>query len=216
MVTSSDIEYIDTKNIKKNNTTLVFPFDELAIWISKTYNVTVLNIIYDQIIPDSRPRLQIILELFDEKKKFLDKNFINFNENKQIEIKDKFIEILKNNQNIQFKYQKLLVVFSAFEPIAIEEANGKVSKEDIKELEKNLNEPCIWKIRPRFNSVTYFFFTNSQLNNNKSKLDTFTKKYFNLVKKYDEFNYINNIIVELDSKENFDGNYQSSWFYYDR
>lgn len=219
MVISTDIEYIATKNIKNSDIYLVAPFDELADWISKNYNVIVLNVIYDKIIPDLEPRLQVILEFDKDEYKFHDKNCsMNFDKSKQLEIKNKFIEIIKRDKSLQFEYERLIVVFSSFEHIAIEEANYKITTEDLDNLKKTFKNLNIWKIRPAFGSATIFFFTDTQLSDNKNKQILFNEKYFEVLKKYDEFNYINinNFNINLDSKENFDDNYQGSWFYYDR
>ena len=45
---------------------------------------------------------------------------------------------------------------------------------------------------------------------------TWADKYFDFVKTFDEFNYFKrtDIQVYLDSKENFDKNFESNWFYY--
>ena len=46
--------------------------------------------------------------------------------------------------------------------------------------------------------------------------DILTEKYFNLLKDYDEFNYFerDSFMIYFDSKENFDKNFKSNWFYY--
>jgi hypothetical protein len=42
------------------------------------------------------------------------------------------------------------------------------------------------------------------------------EQYFDILKKYDEFGYFKRDFysVFLDSKENFDKNYESNWYYY--
>ena len=48
--------------------------------------------------------------------------------------------------------------------------------------------------------------------------DTYADLYFALLQQRDEFGYLrrSRFAVEFDSKENFDSNYASNWFYYDR
>jgi hypothetical protein len=218
MITSLDAEYIQTKKLKNGQTTLSPPFDELALWISAAYQVEVLNIIYDRVIPDDRPRLQIILEFGKDKNKFIGDEFGNFNKTIQTKIKDKFIEIITRDNIENFGYDMLFVVFSEFDRVAIEEANSKVTDRDLEDLKNEFNNPYIWKIRPRFGSVTVFLNTEEQQKEcEKRGCETiYSEKYLSKVKKYDEFGYISSIIVELDSKENFEKRYQGSWFYYDR
>ena len=40
--------------------------------------------------------------------------------------------------------------------------------------------------------------------------------YFELLKEYDEFEYFkqDSFLIYLDSKENFDNNYEGDWHYY--
>jgi hypothetical protein len=51
---------------------------------------------------------------------------------------------------------------------------------------------------------------------NNNTLREWENKYFEILKEYDEFNYFNieHFSIYLDSKENFDNNYESNWFYY--
>ena len=78
----------------------------------------------------------------------------------------------------------------------------------------------LWKIRRYFGSVTFFFFTDSQVKESKARglFPVYKKEYLKLVKVHDEFGYLNKgcIYVGFDSKENFDTNYRGNWFYYDR
>jgi hypothetical protein len=218
MITSSDCEYIETKKIKKGEVSLAPPFDELAACISTKYNVEVLNVIYDRIIPDDRPRLEVVLEWGKDKNKFIEGEFGNFNKVLQGEVKSMFIDIVEKDSLHQFECDKLFVIFSEFECIAKEEANSRVSDSDIDELKVELSNPAVWKIRPRFGSVTIFLYTDSQLLEceKSGRKANYSEKYLAIVKMYDEFGYINNISVELDSKENFENTFKGSWFNYDR
>jgi len=52
----------------------------------------------------------------------------------------------------------------------------------------------------------------------KGVRDLYIREYSRLTEQYDEFGYLRTrgISVSLDSKENFDTNFQGNWFYYDR
>jgi hypothetical protein len=53
-------------------------------------------------------------------------------------------------------------------------------------------------------------------NSNNGMKKFLAEKYFEILKPYDEFNYFKKetFSVNLDSKENFDNNYESNWYYY--
>ena len=113
---------------------------------------------------------------------------------------------------------ELLKVASAQAKI---EANWKVAENEIKQLQEKLKLNNLWLIYPEmFDSPTFFFFTDKQVEeNSKSEMTSFlTSEYFNLLKTFDEFNYIkrDEFVIKFDSKENFEKSYSSSWYYYDR
>lgn len=217
-----DIEYRDTKYIKRNNLKLNAPFQELSDWIESFYKVKVLNIIYDLMRYDKRHSiLKVILEKEEDRNTFRDKELhLNFSEEKQKNISDKFSQIVKRDNLTKYQYEKLYVGFSAFEPTAQEDANEKVKDSEIENLKSKLADDRLWQIRRMFGSVTFFFYTDKQMEEAKTQglLVTYSKEYLNLIKQYDEFGYLNeaNFSVIFDSQENFETNYQGNWFYYDR
>ena len=219
MIVSSDKEYIDTKRYKRGELQLQEPFSNIACWIENKYAVKVLNVIYDKINPDQRPRLQVCIESRKDCEIFSESDGINFDECKQTEILNQFLKLIEKEKST-IDTDKLFVVFSAFAPIAIEEANGKVKEEEIAQLLTKLVNAELWKIRPSFGGVTFFFFTKKQAEKSKKSdlLKVYSNEYLKLIKQYDEFNYIRNeqFIASFDSKENFDRNFNGSWFAYDR
>ncbi|AEH02711.1 hypothetical protein [Lacinutrix sp. 5H-3-7-4] len=231
MIMPSDKDYKSTKKIKQNISNIKEEFGQLAKWIDIKYNVKTLNLIFDYIDNDkSNPRLQVCLEYAKDKGKFMDNKTYKFDERKQNEIAKKFVEItsdyeLKNKPNwiqillgLTYKSNNLFVYFSDFETIAKDEANEKIPDKDIKKLKSEINNPEIWTIDRRFNCATIFFYTDKQLTKYQdSELHKkWNEQYFDILKKYDEFGYFKKDFysVFLDSKENFDTNYESNWYYY--
>lgn len=231
MVVCSDPDYKETKLVKQGVKTVDPAFQDLANWINSYFNTKVLNVYYDRIKPDkNRPRLNIIFEYYDEAEKFKDK-IGNFDKVKQELISNKFKELQNNlvysqpflkrifNSN-KFETKNLLVIFSAFEPIAREEANKNIPENKIEDLQSEIALVDLWKIYRQFELTTFFFYTDTQLKKYSSDGTTnFLKsKYYDLLKQYDEFDYIkpDTYFIKFDTKENFDNNYQSSWFYYSR
>lgn len=202
-------------------------FIELAQWIDKTYKVKTVNIIYDTFIAAMRrqSRLQICFEFERESLKFRDGALGNFHSDKQSAIAKKFKEILHKKKSLTdffkpspYVTDNILIVFSAFEPIARIEANENIQQEKIRELKSSLDNPDLWEISRAFGRTTFFVYSDEQVKsyeNSHIKKD-WTDKYFDILDQYNEFNYFkrDHFSIYLDSKENFDKNYESNWYYY--
>ena len=149
--------------VKQGKRTLPQEFQLLADWISETYNVKVLNIVKDVVRPSNQNRIQIILEKENDYLKFKENPWGNYIKSNQQSIKHKYEEITGNRDLNSF-----LVVFSAFEPIAIEEANSKIPESRIDDLKIKLDNSELWLIRRKFRSVVFFFYTPDQIEKYRS------------------------------------------------
>ncbi|ARV19503.1 hypothetical protein AEP_02577 [Curvibacter sp. AEP1-3] len=213
MITSSDPEYGLTKKIKQGKSRMSTHMDELARWIEATWNVVVLNVIFDE---PHRGRLQIILE-HPQHVAVFSKEY-NFDEVKTNAIANKFGEVCMRHSVSNIRADKPFVVFSAFSPIARAETDNKISDADIAALIQRIGNKDLWEISRFFGHVTFFFFTDEQKEKNmaEGKKCIYAKMYFDLLILHDEFGYLSNeeFTVSFDSKHNFDKNYQSNWYYY--
>ncbi|MFT3912420.1 MAG: hypothetical protein QM737_23535 [Ferruginibacter sp.] len=208
-------------------------FVPLAEWINKTYGVKTINIIYDTIDKVQRPRLLICFEFEKEKQKFLDGGITYFNKNKQEAIGLYFEKMLLEQGIIKNKAfgdnfkptdkepyltENIWVIFGAFEPLAKQEATYKITKERAEEFTNSFCNPDIWTISISFTIPTFFLFTDEKVKEyDKPEIKKqWADKFYDLIKPFDEFNYFKreSIQIYVDSKENFDNNYQSNWYYY--
>jgi len=233
MILPSDKEYTQTKRIILGTEKMKPEFVPLAEWIDKTFEVKTINIIYD--IPyDKKPRLQICFEFEGEKDKFLTHDISYFNKEKQKLIAEKFKEtidqqglgksvntllsFLKPTQNGIYVTDNIFVIYGAFEPVAKLEASYKITEEQTQSFITSFNNEDIWTISIGFTIPTVFMFTDEKVKeyDNPEFKKFLADKYFDFIKPLDEFNYFRreDIQVYLDSKENFDNNYQSNWYYY--
>ncbi len=218
MITPSDKEYTETKQIMLGQKTMEPEFVPLTAWIDKTYDVKVINIIYDTFYKDN-PRVQICFEFEKEKNKFLTKETSYFNKNKQNAIAEKFKELIKA-QSLEDKYQtdNIFVIYGAFEPIAKDEVGSQISKEQQDEFIKSFHNEDIWTISMFFTVPTFFMYTDAKVKayDKPETKKVWADRFYDLIKPFDEFNYFKreDIRVYLDSKENFDKNYNSNWYYY--
>ncbi len=228
-----DKDYKVTKQIMLGNKAMKPEFKLMAEWIDKTYGVKTINVIYDTIDNGERPRLEIYFEYEHEKLVFTDKNSFNFDRKKQKAIAGKFKEALKEQGLIEkkefldffkksskskYNTSNIWITYAAFEPIAKIEANNSIPEDKLVELKKHIDNKGLWEISRAAWGITFFLHTDQQVKqyeNSKAK-NEWTNKYFKLLQEYDEFGYFKQKIfsINLDSKENFDNNYDSNWYYY--
>lgn len=232
MILPTDRTYKQTKKIIQGNSKMAPLYRPLADWIDSTYDVRTINIIHDYIDGNKRPRLNICFEFEKERTKFNGSNHFGFDEKKQTAIAKEFERLMRNqssnNSNGFFKlfkrtdnqsvWKDLWVIYSAFEPIAKIEANEQIPESRIKRLKSEINNPEIWEISRAFSGVTFFLHTDEQLKKyeNSPIQENWKQQYLEILKEYDQFGYFNNknFSIYLDSKENFDNNYESNWYYY--
>jgi hypothetical protein len=141
---------------------LASPFAELAMWISETWSVTVLNVIYDGRNDLHALRIQIILEYDVDTQSFRDG--LNFDQKKQKAIASQFLKIISRQANHGYDVDRLFVVFSSFAPIALEEADARISDKEIKALKRRIANPHLWEISRCFGHVTFVFYKDAQVN----------------------------------------------------
>lgn len=219
MVTANDREYKATRLIKRGEAALEPVLAQLAAWIAARWLVTVLNVIYDEIdVHHKRPRLQVIVEHSREWREFFDGP--NFDTAKQQAIAARFAELVNRQYPGRCDVDGLVVVFSAFAPMARQDADSQIADVDICDLRERIANPHLWTIHRCFGRVTFMFYTDEQVRTyaQAGRRQAYADLYFELLQRHDEFGYLRRarFTVEFDSKENFDKNYAGNWFYYTR
>jgi hypothetical protein len=229
----SDKEYQITKQIMLGRHVIPVELQPLADWIDKKFDVKTINLHYD-IIEDGRPRLGVYFEKQEEANSFHENGeFTNYDSVKQNQIsikykeilaeqnlleKNSFFDFLKRNNNKKYKSENIWVYTSAFEPIARIEANESVPQDKVTQLKTELNCKDLWEISRCFSGITFFLYTDVQVKKyeNSEIRKIWADKYFDLLEPYNEFGYFkrDKFNVYLDSKENFDNNYESNWYNY--
>lgn len=233
MILPSDKAYTKTKRILHGTEKMKPEFVPLAEWIDNTYDVRTINIVYDT-LGDKAPRIEICFEFEKEMQKFITSDASYYDKAKQKAIGQKFREIIKQQglseaPNTFFKIfsskndgiyltDNVFVIYGAFEPVAKLEATYKIKKEQMEEFIRSFNNKDIWTVSIGFIMPTFFMFTDEKVKeyDNSEIKKVWADRYFDFVKIFDEFNYFkrDDIRVLIDSKENFDNNYKSNWFYY--
>ncbi|MCC9606824.1 hypothetical protein LOC69_13060 [Blastopirellula sp. JC733] len=191
----------------------------MAAWISKIWNSRVLNVVYERVGPTAIPRLEVVLEDHADVERFC-VGPLQYDTRKQNAIATKFLKLIADVPDGTFEVDRLFVIFSAFAPIAREEADNHLTKSDIANLLVRIGNPDLWTINRFSGHATFFFYTEEQVARYKvvGLEEEYAHRYYYLVKPYDEFGYLSldDYRINFDSKENFDKKFQSSWFYYYR
>lgn len=232
MITYNDYSYIETKKVimgKKKNDSIL---RGLLEWINTTYSVDAVNICYEILTNHNphRPRIEVVFRTDEPIRQFNRDDGYNYDESKQNEIRNKFIELVNQRKvstnklhnlffrDMEYETNDILVVFSAFDPILISEINSKIQDKDLIQLEQKWSKYNIWKVTKLFGTVFFMFYKDTDIEQIKGTevLEDMKDEYYLLLKKHDDLNILrrDQFEVVLDSKENFDNNYASNWYYY--
>lgn len=231
MISCSDPEYVQTKRIVLGLERLRFPFDELALWIETEFDVRVLNVVFhargrDQL---TRPRLQVIVEHGSEVLVIFGADG-SWGSEREALIATKFRELaargprglLRRMRELtrgrSFDTESMFIVFSAFAPLTRQEADAAIPEGEVEALQERLANPDLWMIKRYAGRPTFMFFTEQQAKKYEEEglRVSYAREYFELVRQYDKYGYMKSdeYIAEFDSKENFDNNYKSNWYYF--
>lgn len=216
-------------------------YEKLIKWTKEQFDIKVIYIDFAIENKDNRPRLHLILETQKDYQKILKKEGYNkkiqcaiakkFNELLIIENKKIGIETEKNIFekiffNFGFKsktkqiFQNIWVCYSDFLTVYSSEISDEFSKDKKDELIKKYKKDNIWEIHMSSFYITIFLEKENQIEKSRNEplFEKLKDEYFEIVKTNDEFGLFKKELINLafDSKENFDKNYNSSWFYYYR
>jgi hypothetical protein len=218
VILPSDEDYQETKRIKRDGTPLPAPFRELAAWVASRYAVDVLNVRYEYLERDRRPRLSVIVDSSEDGLAFREGRFGPYRRDRQREVRDQFVTMLGEQGSARYPTDGLFVIFPDFERLARIEANESVGERELEQLAVELADPELWTISRLFDGVTFFFYTDAQARSREARgaKEDFASRYARLVEPHDEFGYLRRrpVTVRFDSKQNFDENYESNWVYY--
>ena len=223
MITPSDTDYKETKAVLSGELKVDESIKKLTNWIEAQFQIKVLHVVKDYLDTLNKPRLNVVLEEYTNVDSFRDKSF-NYDSQKQSLISSKFEEInggIKNsfiNSLFKKKTDKYFVCFSAYNPIAKSDIVGQIPSEQLAEFKKRNTKECVWQINDSGTGMIVFVYKDSEIDEFKKsgKIEELKKEFFEMVKPVDKENYftIDNIAVGVDSKQNFDENYESNWYYY--
>ncbi|MBL4887554.1 MAG: hypothetical protein JKZ03_03685 [Flavobacteriaceae bacterium] len=225
MIAPNDIDYKETKDVINGQKKASEQIESLKKWIEDQFRLKVLHIFQDHLDNSNQPRLNVILENYEDVEKFNDKTY-NYDSAKQSMISERFSEI--NNEKSSNKSfikrlfekpkDKYFVCFSAFNPIAKSEIIGEIPDVLISEFKKRNQNEKIWEIHETFLGAIVFLYKDNDIEEykNSDAIEKLKDDFYKMVKPFDKSGYFqrNKLNIGVDSKENFDNNYESNWYYY--
>lgn len=219
MLNPADNAYIKTKELKLGRATLNPPFKECVERLRAVFpRVSILNAVHETIPPDNIPRLTVVVEYEREQRTFIGGDFV-YDKDKQSRAKEEFKGALTDAAVAGFDTDRLFVIFSDFEGVARLDAAEKIKKAETEKLLKRLKIPSLWTIETIFDRVDFLFLTDDDERRAPEELkERLKREYSALVSQYDEFGYLAErpLYFYFSSKETFERDYQSNWFYYFR
>lgn len=219
MILIQEYNYQETLQILRNKIKLIPIYEELKDWLKERFEIIVYNFIFEKIKynnPENRYQLNILLALTNDFNKML--NYKN-KKDKQEEISQKFYELATKYDygNIE-TIKDVWICYNDFSAEIKADVNNQTYKHIGKHLEEKYNKYSLWRICTLFTTVTVFFQNeiDVQINKEKGICEKIRQDYLETLKKHDEFNVynLNEFVMEFDSKENLDKNYNGNLYYY--
>jgi hypothetical protein len=179
----------------------------------------------------STPRLNVVLERSRQYRGFHAAEYA-YDPRKQREVARMFAEELADGDlrsifgtsrrvaGARLTADEIFVCFSDFEQVAKYEAHGAVTAGELERFTSSLGlaDDVLWCVQRFPGTPIVFAYTDEQAAELRSSADRdrWADAYFALVAAHDEFGYVgrDEIAIHVDSKQNFDENYSSNWYYY--
>ena len=185
--------YQQTKRLIKSGKPLPRPFSDLSNWVANQYGVRVLNVRYDNVEPDSRPRLNVILELESDKKLFQDA-VGNYDQVKRNRFEPSFCRYSRSEGIVGTKLRGVRHLLSRGGGTS----GGQLACGRVRPgaSEAQLRNPDLWTIHILFDEVTFFFYTRAQAASYEAKglKAAYTEAYTRKIEPYDEFGFIAKLV----------------------
>ncbi len=224
MYTSDNIVYIQTNKIRNGEFALLPHDEEMVNWLSKQCGFRVFNFYFDTVQTSVGYKLQHVTlivqknsEAQSPRNKALSPSIIvKFHE---------YFDKYKPSQNDETKrkifsrenllYPDINISFASMEDIDLVEVYRQTDAEIDRVIKQT---PDIWTISNNGQYKTIFYYTDEQWKQNESNgvNQNIRNQVLEILKKNDPYNCFGEHSLRLifDSKECFDRDYSSNWYYY--
>jgi len=215
--------YDETCSIKKGTTKLSPCIEAVRRRLSAYLSVPIVSVVYDKIEigpAKGKPRLNVILELEEDRKQFQDARFRVKSNTKQTIMRVFSDAVRELRLHAEFETTDPLVILDGFSAEAMNQAAFQLFQHDEKALIARFSSDRIWRITGMTLMIVVFFIDDEakRIALAGDACDRIRQACFETMKRYDEFNYVTleNLDVRFDSKENLDKGFEGSLLYYFR
>jgi len=229
----SDRAYKKAKRIRQGRARLDPRYDGFVTRFRERYGVAPLAVQPDAVRhpgeDEKVPRLGVVLERTDQYQSFL-RPPSSFDPRKQQVVARMFVDefpaadlralfgLSGETADTHPWAERVFVAFWDFERVAKVELHDAVTAAELEPFTAMLGLDKFWCTQRAFGPPIIFVYTDEQASalRTSSLPDRWADAYFEIAKRHDEFGYLSRaeIVIEVDSKENFDNNFSSNWFYY--
>jgi hypothetical protein len=182
------------------------------------------------VVEPATPRLNVVLERTRQYRSFHATDYA-YDAGKQREVARLFAEELAGEDlrsvfgmprgtGEHVPAEEIFVCFSDFEQVARADAHGSVTAEELERFTASLGlaDDVLWCVQRFMGPPVVFVHTDEQAAGlrHAPERDRWADTYLTLVRAHDAFGYLerSDIAIHVDSKQNFDENYSSNWYYY--
>lgn len=216
--------YIQTRNVLLGKEKLHPATAEFLKWINNRYSINAINLEFSKFNKKEADKYSHRLDIIVNSKKDYNSMFVSnglrYNEDYRKEIADKFIYYAKKYKHPIKNAKKIWVCYTDFSVEIKTDTNRKAMEEAKPIIKDHYKDIMLWDMFTAFESVVVFYMHDSNIQEYSANgiSQRIKQDYFDLLKKHDELGYYtpDNSIIDFDSKENLDKNYEGNLFYYFR
>lgn len=207
----TDSEFQQTKRVLLGQERMNKEYVQFADFIRERFSVQVINVTYTK--RQDSINLTLWFKYENEAISFYKDRFVIDSRKR-----DTILKQFKQIANMENKSDSIYLCYQAFETLAKEDINKSITQLEILELKEKLYCNDLWEISRCLANVVFFLYKDKQVRQYKERgfIDIWSKMYLDLLNRYDVFGFFTkeNFHIKLDSKENFDNNFNSNWYYY--
>jgi hypothetical protein len=233
-VLPTDPDYLRAKQVRRGLAAPDPRFDRFVAQFRASYGVSPLTIALDSVErprgEGRTPRLAVVLERTSEYRSFLAGSFV-YDKDKQRTVASLLVETVPRltllacfdlpRGALQNRLQPddIFVCFEDFERVAKWEVHEQATQSELEAFTSGLGiGDEFWCIQRLSGPPIVFVHTDAQAAALKASSlpDEWGDTYFEIARRHDEFGYLGRpeIMIQVDSRENFEQNYSSNWYYY--
>ena len=193
---------------------------DLKAWIENKYSISVVLLKYSTINigPQAgRPSLNVIVET-DRDYDAIHKDWLTLKPSVNAAISKQFALMIAETDSSSYSADAVHITTDNFSEEAMRISTAEFLEAELESTVDRFAEQGLWTLTAMSREIVAFFFSDNQKDAAKQNgcFELLTDHCFERIAQYDPFRYFKRpcFPIRMDSKENFDKNYQGNWYYY--